>query len=413
MATACISAYKVSSYLEGGGHFWVYMQYVLGLKQLGCEVYWLEGFRSQGDTELDVLRIAKFRKRMEQFGLGGKVILYHDRGKGDDSPDLPEFIGISQSKAEAIFRQADLLLNFHYAISPSLLACFRRTALIDIDPGLLQLWISTGQLRVAPHEVYLTTGETVGTATAKFPDCGVTWRHIHPPVCLERWPFTFDPECKVFTTVSSWWSHDWVRDADGYLFDNNKRVSFMEFLDLPQRTSQPLELALCLGNKPHDLADRQTLERSGWRVRHAFDVSRTPTMYQSYVQESRGEFSCAKPTCMKFQGGWVSDRTLCYLASGKPVVVQHTGPSSLLPNGEGMFRFSTMEEAVGALEAINADYERHCRAAREIARAHFDSRRVSERILNLALHESRRDEHDLVPNPVGSKVALRFETDEH
>jgi hypothetical protein len=413
MAKVVISAYKVSSYLEGGGHFWVYMQYALGLKQMGCEVYWLEAFRSQGDPELDVPLIAKFRKRMEQFGLGGKVILYHDPGKGDVSPDLPEFIGISRSKAEAILGQADLLLNFHYAISPSLLACFRRTALIDIDPGLLQLWISTGQLRIAPHGVYFTTGGTVGTAAAKFPDCGITWRHIRPPVCLERWPFTFDSECNVFTTVSSWWSHDWVKDADGNLFDNNKRVSFMEFIDLPQRTRQPLELALCLGNKPHDRTDRQTLERSGWRVRHAFDVSRTPSMYQSYVQESRGEFSCAKPTCMKFQGGWVSDRTLCYLASGKPVVVQHTGPSSILPNGEGMFRFRTIEDAVSALETINADYERHCRAAREIAEAHFDSKQVTEKILNLVLHESRADEHDSPPNPLDAKVSASTETREH
>jgi hypothetical protein len=412
MATVVISAYKVSSYLEGGGHFWVYMQYALGFKQMGCEVYWLEGFRSQGDPELDVTRIAGFTKRMEQFGLGGKVILYHDRGKGDDSPALPEFIGISRSEVEAIFHQADLLLNFHYAISPSLLACFRRTALIDIDPGLLQLWISSGQLKVAPHEVYFTTGDTVGTPTAPFPDCGVTWRHIHPPVCLERWPFTFDPGCKVFTTVSSWWSHDWVKDGDGHLFDNNKRVSFMGFLDLPQRTSQPLELALCLGNKPHDFADRQMLERCGWRVRHAFDVSRTPAMYQSYVQKSRGEFSCAKPTCMKFHGGWVSDRTLCYLASGKPVVVQHTGPSSILPKGEGMFRFSTIEEAVGAFDAINADYERHCRAAREIAEAHFDSKQVVERILNLALCRSELDNNDLLPNPVEDKVAGVSETHE-
>jgi hypothetical protein len=410
MATVCVSAYKVSSYLEGGGHFWVYMQYALGLKQMGCEVYWLEGFRNQGDPELDAPRIAKFKKRMEQFGLGGKVILYHDRGKGDESPDLPEFIGISRSEAETIFGQADLLLNFHYAISPSLLACFRRTALIDIDPGLLQLWVSTGQLRVAPHDVCFTTGETVGTDAATFPDCGITWRHIHPPVCLKRWPFTFDSEYNVFTTVSSWWSHDWVKDADGNLFDNNKRVSFMEFIDLPQKTSQPLELALCLGDKQHDLVDRQTLERSGWRVRHAFEVSRTPAMYQSYVQASRGEFSCAKPTCMKFQGGWVSDRTLCYLASGKPVVVQHTGPSSILPNGEGMFRFKTMEDAVSALETVNADYERHCRAAREIAEAHFDSRRVMERILNLSLHESRCDDTRSLPHPVQAKVAGGSET---
>jgi len=108
-------------------------------------------------------------------------------------------------------------------------------------------------------------------------------------------------------------------------------------------------------------------------------------MYQSYIQQSRGEFSCAKRSCMKFQNGWVSDRTLCYLASGKPVVVQHTGPSSFLPNGEGMFRFSTPAEAARALEVINGDYEKHCRAARRIAETFFDAKQVVNSVLSRAL----------------------------
>ena len=128
------------------------------------------------------------------------------------------------------------------------------------------------------------------------------------------------------------------------------------------------------------------MERHGWRIRHSREVARTPEMYRSFIQGARGEFSCAKPSCMKFQNAWISDRTLCYLASGKPVVVQDTGPSTFLPNGEGVFRFSTLEEAADALAAVNADYERHCRAAREIAEAYFDARQVLERILNFALN---------------------------
>ena len=113
-------------------------------------------------------------------------------------------------------------------------------------------------------------------------------------------------------------------------------------------------------------------------------------MYQAYIQGSRGEFSCAKRSCMKFQNAWISDRTICYLASGKPVVVQNTGPSLFLPNGEGMFRFSTMREAANAFEAINADYERHCQAAREIAETQFDSKRTMETILGFAFHKRFR-----------------------
>ena len=127
------------------------------------------------------------------------------------------------------------------------------------------------------------------------------------------------------------------------------------------------------------------LESHGWRVHHARDVAGTPEMYQDYIQRSRGEFSCAKPSCMKFQNGWVSDRTLCYMASGKPAVVQDTGPSSALPNGLGMFRFSTMEEAADAIEKVNADYVKHCRAARELAEAYFDATTIARRILEMSL----------------------------
>jgi hypothetical protein len=289
---------------------------------------------------------------------------------------------MTQSKAEAVLRRADLLLNFHYAIDPALLSCFRRTALVDIDPGLLQFWISRGQLSVQRHDRYFTTGETVGTPAALFPDCGLAWIHIHPVVCLEQWPNAYDPDAGVFTTVSSWDADDWIVDANE-VYENTKRVSFLQFAALPHLTGQALELALYLGDG--DTEDRRILERHGWRIRHSREVARTPGMYLSYIQRSRGEFSCAKPSCMKFQNAWISDRTLCYLASGKPVVVQNTGPSSFLPDREGIFRFATLSEAAEALEAVNADYERHCGAAREIAETYFDAKQVIERILNFVL----------------------------
>ena len=127
------------------------------------------------------------------------------------------------------------------------------------------------------------------------------------------------------------------------------------------------------------------MEGYGWRIRHSQEVAGNPEMYQAYIQGSRGEFSCVKPSCKKFQNAWISDRSLCYLASGKPVVVQNTGPSAFLPSGEGMLRFSTLEEAADALTAVNLDYERHCRAAREIVEVYFDARRVLGRILDCAL----------------------------
>ena len=167
------------------------------------------------------------------------------------------------------------------------------------------------------------------------------------------------------------------------LYENNKRVSFLDFIDLPKRTSKPLELALSFGDDEE--SEKRNLERFGWRVKHAFEIANGPEKYRAYIQSSRGEFSCAKPSCMRFQNAWISDRTLCYLSSGKPAVVQFTGPSSYLPDGEGFFRFSTMEEAVNAFETINADYEKHCRIARQIAEEFFDATKSVEKILNTAL----------------------------
>ena len=383
MPRVVISPYNVAAFPEGAGHFWVYLQYVLGLRQLGCDVYWLERFRPGRNPSGDEHARATFCERMAAFGLDGKVLLY---SQAEECGGPIEFIGVAQATAEAVLRQADLLLNFHYAIDPRLLAYAKRSALVDIDPGLLQIWMSTGQINVPPHDLYLTIGETVGTRAARFPNCGREWIHIRPPVCLEFWPYTYDPACEAFTTVAGWWSGKWVKaiqDGKEVLQDNNKRVAFLDFVELPHHTPQALELALYLADG--DAADRQVLENHGWRVRHSREVASTPEYYQAYIRRSRGEFSCAKPAYLTLQTAWVSDRTACYLASGKPVVVQHTGPSAYLPNGEGMFRFSTLDEAAAALDAINSDYERQCRAAREIAAAYFDAKQVLTRLLSETL----------------------------
>jgi hypothetical protein len=312
-------------------------------------------------------------------------------------------LNLADSTAREVLRSSDLLLNFHYSIPERLLSLPGRTALLDIDPGLLQFWMATGQIAVPPHDAFVTIGETVGVACSKIADVGVSWTHIQPPVYLAEWPFTYRPESEALTRVSGWWGGggkgEWITDGKRVFFENNKRVTFLEYVDLPSGTAQPLELALALGEgdeegteREHDdswvpqgvdkgavtdyvsdAIDRRMLESKGWRIRHATEVASSPEAYRAYIQQSRGEFSCAKPSCMYFQNAWVSDRTICYLASGKPVVLQDTGPSSFLPNGEGMFRFQTMEQALGALEAINVEYRRQCEAARAIAETHFDA----------------------------------------
>ena len=381
MVCVVVSACKVASYPEGGGHFWVYMQYVQGLRKLGADVFWLERFHQSDDNHRDQRALKRFFERMDRYGLGGKTILYVCRGTSDRGGY--DFINVPRAKAEKIFREADLLLNFEYEINPIILEQFSRTALVDIDPGLFQYWVSTDQLNLTPHDIYFTTGETVGTPAAKFPDCDLSWAHIRPLVCLDLWPYEFNSDCGVFTSITHWHTDDWIKDAEMGLWENTKRVSFLKFLRLPQMTSQKLELALNL-----ELAseDRRTLELHGWQIRDAAAVAGGPETYRSYIAGSRGEFSCAKPSCMHFENAWVSDRSICYLSSGKPVIVQYTGKSSYLPNGEGMFRFSTAEEAVEAFETVNSDYERHCRKAREIAESLFDSRQILESVLNVALN---------------------------
>lgn len=389
--TVVVAAYDVASFPEGGGHFWVYLQYLLGLRQLGCDVYWLEAFRTKGQAEQEAAALAAFRAWAQMYGLGDKSIIYLTDSK-EPSPGMPtEYLDMPRSEAEAVFEKADLLLNFHYAISPALLACFRRTALVDIDPGLLQFWITRSQLHAPRHDVYFTIGENVGKPGGRIPSCGLSWIHIQPPVSLEHWPYRFDPCCEAFTTVSIWDSSDWVVDGDRK-YENTKRAAFLEHADLPRLTRQPLELSLFLRTQ-RDMEEWKYMEERGWRIRHSREVASTPEMYQTYIEQSRGEFSCSKRSCREFQNAWVSDRTLCYLASGKPVVVQDTGPSEFLPNGEGMFRFATLEEATRAFDAINADYERQCRAARKLAETHFDAKQVVAKILSHTLdgNATRRD----------------------
>src|SRR5437867_3203765 len=145
MTTVVIAPYNVVNSPDVGGHFWVYMQYAQGLLNLGCEVYWLEGFPSTDDRVRDGAVVADFLRRMEQYGLGGKVILYVPRPRVGGV--RYELIGMQQSKAKAAFQNAELLLNFNYAIAPALLSRFRRTALVDIDPGLLP-----GLCRTTPYD---------------------------------------------------------------------------------------------------------------------------------------------------------------------------------------------------------------------------------------------------------------------
>lgn len=410
MTTVVLSTSNVADYPEGGGHFWVYMQYVLGLRALGCEVFWLEHFRGSGIEETDIATLRIFLERMKQFDMSDNVLIHEPRNGVPFFDSLVELSHPAET-LEKICSRADLLINFLYGIDPDILSRFKRTALIDIDPGLLQFWLSQGQIVMPAHDVHFSTGETAGTPGALFPDCGIFWHRTRPIVSLNEWPMAYHAEAEFFTTVSGWWGGgeegEWITDRKEICYENNKRVSFMEFVELPLKTEQKLELALCLGEGDtgpekesitdkiqvangvtdyvSDAIDRAILEANRWKVRLAPEVAASPFQYRRYIQDSRGEFSCAKPSCMKFQNAWVSDRSLCYLASGKPVIVQNTGPSEFLPDADGMFRFHTIDDILNAIDLVNSDYRNQCMAARDLAATFFDAEKVLSSLLDRAI----------------------------
>src|SRR5262245_4459036 len=372
MSTVVCLAANTLEYPEGGGHLWVYLNWALGLRALGCRVIWLEAVAS-GTPIAEVNRLsASLKGRLERYGLADCLALCAASG----GPLDPGTSGAITDTG------ADLLLSLRYDLHPEVVRRFRRTALIDIDPGLLQIWLAGGQINIAQYDIYFTIGETVGRPGARFPDAGRQWQYTPPCVALTAWqPCPSLPQAP-FSTISHWYEDEWVEGADGY-YRNDKRSGFEPFLDLPRHTTQPLELALCLADDEQD--DRRMLEDRGWRVRHAYSVSSTPGDYQRYIQEARGEFSCVKPSCVRLANAWVSDRSLCYLASGKPVVCEHTGPSRILPDADGFFRFRNLDEAARCLETAAADYERHSRQARALAEEFFDARKVAKRVLERAL----------------------------
>jgi hypothetical protein len=362
---------------QAAGVRWVFLNWVLGLRDLGCHVIWLEGVKP--GTSMPVLQanVKALKNQLGRYGLEQSVALFRRSPGGRPEPCEPMEGCLNLEAVEG----ADLGLNIAYDIPPDVLRHFHRTALVDIDPGLTQIWLSEGQLNIPRHDIHFTIGETIGQPDALVPDCGLRWHYTPPPVFLPAWSLAPLEPTAPYTTLTTWWEGWVVFRQENYA--NRKRDGFLPFLNLPSRTSRPLELAIFQGTG--DTSERAMLEQHGWRVRDADLVASTPWDYQDYIRKSYGEFSCAKPSCVRISSAWISDRTLCYLASGKPAVVQHTGQSRFLPDRSGLFRFKDIDEATAHLEMVAADYEHQSKQARALAEEHFDARRVVRRVLELAL----------------------------
>src|SRR5260370_14118261 len=264
--TICLAANSLSC-PEGGGHLWVYLNCALGVQAMGCRVIWLETVDPARPAFQVQALVASLKSRLQRHGLAEWVALCPATGSR-----------LAEGAADGCLENpdADLLLNLQYGLNRDVVRRFRRSALIDIDPGLLQIWWSDGHIDVAEYDVYFTIGEPVRRPGARFPDAGRRWHYTPPCVALSAWSACPALPGAPFSTISHWYEDEWVEGADGY-YRNDKRSGFEPFLDLPRHTTQPLELALCLADDEQD--DRPILEDRGWRVPPAYSVTSTPDTY--------------------------------------------------------------------------------------------------------------------------------------
>jgi hypothetical protein len=358
----------VAKYPEGGGNFWVPLQYLLGLVALGVDAHWLEYVWGGADPETARRFIDVFRRHVVALGVADRVTVcfFPDHGRAD-APGRVEHLGALDGPALAARARDGLLLNLAHSVTAPLRAGFGRTALFDLDPGPFQLWARDSDLGVGTHDVHLTIGRHLGAPDSPIPLGDVTWRRVWPAVHLPAWPEEDGPGA-AWTTVTQWWNNQYAF-LDGETYDCNKRTGFVQVIDLPARAGLALELAANV--HPGETEDRALLARHGWRLVDPAAVAGTPEAFRRYVQGSRGELSAAKPAYVKARAGWVSDRTICYLASGRPCVVEATGAERHLPESPGLRFYRSLDEAAEALRAVERDYAGAARAARRLAEEVF------------------------------------------
>jgi hypothetical protein len=357
------------------GQVWYWLQHLLGFRRLGHDVYFLEesgdyAFTFDFDTleeSHDPHAAARTLDRcLEPFGFGDRwAYRVHDVA-----------LGIGRDEFSEVCAAADIFVTHPTPVwrwRPEY-ELARARVLLDGDPVFTQLRARRGDWpipeTIAHCNRFFTYGPGILRAGSPVPKLDVDWKVTRPPVVLDQWPFGVDPAAERFTTVMHW-SLDPSPELDGEQY-GQKDVEFERVIGLPRMTAQPLEVALNDG--PFD-----RLAAEGWHV-----VSRPPTDldgYRGYIRSSRGEFSVAKNGYVKARAGWLSERTACFLATGKPAVVQDTGFTEFVPTGEGLLAFTTPEQAAAMIDEVNRDYEHHCRAARLVAEREFDSDTVLTRFL--------------------------------
>jgi hypothetical protein len=381
--TAVVVAGALANKAGNGGEAWVRLSWVRGFRRLGVPVWFVEELAPAGDSfdADESAEVEWFRSITDRFGLADRASLLVE-STDVVGPSLDDLLHVAPSA---------VLVNISgHLRHRDLKARFARRVLVDIDPGFTQIWHASGagDDGVEGHDQHFTIASNIGRRSCSIPLAGLEWETVRPPVVLDDWPVTEPPDPARFTTVANWRGPFGPVELEGRTY-GLKVHEFRRFIDLPVRSPHHFELALNID--PADERDREALLDHGWQLVDPLQASRSPEAFRDYIQSSGAEFSVAQGIYVDTRSGWFSDRTVRYLASGRPALVQDTGfgdrPSRTdapdagggLPTGEGLIAFGTLDEAVAGADRLVADPAAHAAAARRLAEEHFDSDRVLAR----------------------------------
>lgn len=388
MKTIVVSG-ALANKCHNGGEAWVRLSWIRGLQRLGFDVYFIEQIDPAVCTTDDgkpaeisqSANLKYFKETINRFGLVGKTALI--------TADGLQSFGIDIAQLNDVMRNAELLVNIsgHLSSEP-FFRLVKQKAYIDIDPGFTQFWHADPQMpfQVDHHDFYFTIGRNIGRPECSIPKGGINWRPINQPVVLGDWPIAKSASATHFSTVGSW------RGAFGPVSFGGRTYGlkvheFRKYLTLPQRlnadsTASKASFQIALDIHPADANDLNSLKANDWTITDPRAVAANPDFFRQFVQSSGSEFSVAQGIYVDSNSGWFSDRTIRYLASGKPALVQETGFSRYLQSDVGLVPFSTLEQAIAGAKHVMSNYSEHASAARAIAERYFDSDKVLAQFLD-------------------------------